>query len=344
MSDHFPPLTALRAFDAAARHMSFARAADELHVTPAALSFQIKSLEEHLGRALFRRLNRAVELTEAGRTLAPGAADGFATLQTAWQAVRRQGNDTSLTVTAGPALTAKWLAPRLYEFARAHPEIDLKFSATLRNMDLERDDVDVAIRFGYGPDDGLYSLPVRKEWLAPVMTPELAAQFPDPESLREAPLIHDDSISFLKPPADWATWFRAAGVDFAPSHGPRFSHADHAIDAAVAGVGVALGRRAMIIKDLSEGRLVAPFKLAIETRGRFRFLCLPGAEKRPQIAAFRDWFVAECTPSTILSGSDNQVGRFLPLFMTWVLVLFFSLASGFGSRVGFLFRRELVFS
>ena len=103
-----------------------------------------------------------MELTEAGRTLAPGTAEGFATLQAAWRAVRRQGDDTSLTVTAGPALTAKWLAPRLYDFARAHPEIDLKFSATLRNMDLERDDVDVAIRFGYGQDDGLYSLPVAR--------------------------------------------------------------------------------------------------------------------------------------------------------------------------------------
>lgn len=301
MSDYLPPLTALRAFDAAARHMSFAKAAAELHVTPAALSFQIKSLEEHLGRPLFRRLNRAVELTEAGQALAPGAAEGFAMLQAAWRTVRRQEDDSSLTVTAGPALTAKWLAPRLYEFARAHPEIDLKFSATLRNMDLERDDVDVAIRFGYGQDDGLYSVPVRKEWLTPVMTPELADQFATPESLKNAPLIHDESISFLKPPCDWPAWFRAAEVEFVPTHGAHFSNADHAIDAAVAGVGVALGRRAMILKDLSEGRLVAPFKLAIETKGRFRFLCLPGAEQRPQIAAFRDWFLSEIEKTAHIS-------------------------------------------
>ncbi|MEX0305793.1 MAG: transcriptional regulator GcvA [Ruegeria sp.] len=301
MTDRLPPLTALRAFDAAARHMSFAKAAEELNVTPAALSFQIKSLEEHLGHPLFRRLNRAVELTEAGRTLAPGTADGFAALQTAWQATRRLQDETSLTVTAGPALTAKWLAPRLYEFARANPGIDLKFSATLRNMDLERDDVDVAIRFGYGPDEGLYSVPVRKEWLTPVMTPELAEQFPTPESLREAPLIHDDSISFLKPRCDWPAWFRAVGLDFTPIHGAHFSNADHAIDAAVAGVGVVLGRRAMILKDLTEGRLVAPFKVALETAGRFRFLCLQGAEKRPQIAAFRDWFISEIEKTAHIS-------------------------------------------
>ncbi len=301
MTDRLPPLTALRAFDAAARNMSFAKAAEELNVTPAALSFQIKSLEEHLGHPVFRRLNRAVELTEAGRTLAPGTADGFAALQAAWQATRRLQDETSLTVTAGPALTAKWLAPRLYEFARANPGIDLKFSATLRNMDLERDDVDVAIRFGYGPDEGLYSVPVRKEWLTPVMTPELAEQFPTPASLRDAPLIHDDSISFLKPRCDWPAWFRAVGLDFTPTHGAHFSNADHAIDAAVAGVGVVLGRRAMILKDLTEGRLVAPFKVALETAGRFRFLCLQGAEKRPQIAAFRDWFISEIEKTAHIS-------------------------------------------
>ncbi len=301
MSDRLPPLTALRAFDAAARHLSFAKAADELNVTPAALSFQIKSLEEHLGQALFRRLNRAVELTEAGKTLAPGAADGFATLQSAWAATRRLQDNSTLTITAGPALTAKWLAPRLYEFARAHPEIDLRFSATLRNLDLERDEVDVAIRFGYGQDDGLYSVPVRPEWLTPVMTPELAEQFPTAESLQGAPLIHDDSIDFLDPPCDWATWFRAVGVNFTPTHGAHFSNADHAIDAAVAGVGVALGRRPMIIKDMMEGRLVTPFKVAIETKARFRFLCLPGAEEKPQIAAFRDWFLAEIEKTAHIS-------------------------------------------
>ena len=301
MSDRLPPLTALRAFDAAARHMSFAQAASELNVTPAALSFQIKSLEEHLGTPLFRRLNRAVELTEAGRTLAPGAAEGFQTLSAAWIATKRLQDNSTLTVTAGPALTAKWLAPRLYDFARAHPEIDLRFSATLRNMDLARDDVDVAIRFGYGLDEDLYSVPIRKEWLTPVMTPELAEQFPTPQSLVEAPLIFDDSIGFLQPPCDWPTWFRAVGIKFTPQHGTHFSNADHAINAAVAGMGVVLGRRPMIIADLQEGRLVAPFKIAIETKARFRFLCLPGAEKRPQIEAFRDWFLAEIEKTAHIS-------------------------------------------
>ncbi len=303
MTERLPPLTALRAFDAAARHMSFAKAANELNVTPAALSFQIKSLEEHLGRPLFRRLNRAVELTEAGRTLVPGAADGFRTLNAAWAATRRLQDTTTLTITAGPALTAKWLAPRLYDFARAHPEIDLRFSATLRNLDLEVDDVDVAIRFGEGTDQGLYSLPVRKEWATPVMTPELAERYPTPQSLTQAPLIFDDSVDFLRPRLDWSAWFRAMGISFAPEHGTHFSNADHAVNAAISGAGVVLARRAMIITDLEEGRLVAPFKTAIETQARFRFLCLEGAEKRPQVAAFRDWFVAEIEKSAHISNA-----------------------------------------
>ncbi|MFC3613088.1 transcriptional regulator GcvA [Lutimaribacter marinistellae] len=301
MSDRLPPLTALRAFEAAARHLSFAKAADELGVTPAALSFQIKSLEEHLGQQVFHRHNRAVTLTEAGRALSPGVTNGFNELQSAWVTAKRLGDNTTLTVTAGPALTAKWLAPRLYEFARAHPEIDLRFSATLRTMDLERDEVDVAIRFGYGQDDGLYSVPVREEWLTPVMTPALAEEYSTPESLIKAPLIHDDSLDFLRPRCDWPAWFRAVGIAHRPEHGTHFSNADHAIDAAVAGMGVALGRRAMIIGDLLEGRLVAPFKTAIQTAARFRFLCLKGAETRPQIAAFRDWFLAETAKTAHIS-------------------------------------------
>ena len=293
MTDRLPPLTALRAFDAAARHMSFAQAAAELNVTPAALSFQIKSLEDHLGQPLFHRLNRAVTLTEAGRALAPGTADGFAMLASAWRSARRLQNNSTLTVTAGPAFTAKWLAPRLYEFAQAHPDIELRFSAGLRIMDFDRDEIDVAIRFGYGPDPGLYAIPLAVEWVMPVMTSELAQKYPTPESLKDAPLLFDDSISFLRPKCDWQTWFRAVGIDFNPTHGVRFSQADHAVDAALAGAGLVLGRRALVIKDLSEGRLVAPFKTAISTKAHFRFLCPEGAENRPQVKAFRDWILQE---------------------------------------------------
>lgn len=293
MPDRLPPLTALRAFEAAARHMSFSKAAEELHVTPAALSYQIKSLEEHLGNALFIRLNRAVELTEAGRALAPGTAEGFQILTNAWRSTRRLQDTTTLNVTAGPAFTAKWMAPRLYEFARAHPEIDLRFSASLRMMDFDRDEIDVAIRFGYGPDLGLWSQQLSSEWFTPVMTPELAERYPTPESLTEAPLIFDESTSFLRPNCDWPTWFRAVGITHTPSHGLHFSGADHAVDAALAGGGVVLGRRAMVIKDIYDGRLVAPYGIALGTKAHFRFLCRLGTENRPQITALRDWMLAE---------------------------------------------------
>ncbi len=293
MSDRLPPLTALRAFDAAARHMSFQKAAEELNVTPAALSFQIKSLEEHLGAPVFRRLNRAVELTEAGKTLAPGCQDGFAALMAGWSAARRLQDVSSLTVTAGPGFTSKWLAPRLFEFAQAHPEVELRFAASLKPMDFDRDQVDVAIRFGYGPDTDAWSLPLAEEWVTPVMTPALADRFPTPEDLRNAVLITDQSIDFLDPAPTWASWFRSVGMDPVEAHGPRFSQTDHAVDAALAGVGVTLGRRALVIKDLMDGRLVAPYKVALSTGARFRFLCRKGTEDKPQIAAFREWIIRE---------------------------------------------------
>ena len=293
MVERLPPLTALRAFDAAARHMSFAKAADELHVTPAALSYQIKALEEHLGSPLFRRLNRAVELTEAGKVLAPGIKDGFQTLTAAWRSTKRLQDNETLNVTAGPAFTAKWLAPRLFKFAQAHPEIELRFSASLRMMDFSRDGIDVAVRFGYGTDDGLFSMPLAEEWVAPVMTPELAMQFPTPESLAKAPLIIDHSVDFLDPPAGWSEWFAAMKVNIGEIHGVQFSQGDHAVDAALAGAGIVLGRRAFVVKEISEGRLVMPFKTALGTGARFRFLCTDGVEDQPKIKAFREWMIAE---------------------------------------------------
>ena len=289
----FRPLTALRAFEAASRLLSFSKAAEELHVTPAALSFQIKSLEQHLGHPLFRRLNRAVALTEAGRALAPGVEDGFATLSSAWRSVQRLVDTSTITVTAGPAFTAKWLAPRLFKFARDFPDIELRFSASLRMMDFDRDDVDVAIRFGYGPDEGLFSVPILEEWATPMVSPELALQINSPADLLDVPLLHQDDIAFLRPPIDWPNWFRAAGVPVPEFHGPRFSQADHAIDAALSGGGAVLGRFTLAAKALREGRLVMPFKLSLTTEANYRFVCPLGLESRDQIRTFLEWILDE---------------------------------------------------
>lgn len=277
--------------------MSFAKAADELFVTPAALSYQIKSLETALGQPLFRRLNRAVELTSAGKALQPGVADGFASLTAAWRNTRRLNDSGVLNVTAGPAFTSKWLAPRLYSFAQAHPEIELRFLATLKLVDFDRDEVDVAIRFGLGDDKEVFSLPLNREWMTPMMAPELAARINAPEDLKDLPLIHDDSISFFKTPADWAAWCRAAGVGMDTTHGARFSQADHALDAAMAGVGVVLGRVSLATRALEAGHLIAPCEVGLVAEAQFRFICPKGTETRPHVAAFKDWVIAEIESS-----------------------------------------------
>lgn len=293
MSERLPPLTALRAFDAAARHMSFAQAAAELNVTPAALSFQIKSLEDHLGVPVFRRLNRAVELTPEGAALQGGVTEGFELITAAWRSARRQAQSNVLTVTAGPAFTAKVLAPRMFDFAQTHPEIDLRFAASLRIFDFQRDDIDVAIRFGSGRDDGLYSRLLIEDWIAPVMTPEMAERYRTPEALLDAPLIFDDSIDFIKPRADWAQWFKANGIATSDLKGAHFSQADHAVDAALAGGGVALARSTVAAGALIDGQLVAPFDIALSTEAQFRLVCPLGHETKPHVAMFADWMDAE---------------------------------------------------
>jgi len=293
MADNLPPLNALRAFEAAGRHLSFARAAEELFVTPAALSLQIKNLEAHLGTPLFHRLNRAVELTKAGRILHPATSDGFETLLRGWQSTKRSIDDTTLTITAGPAFTAKWLAPRMFRFALANPDIELRFSASLKIMDFERDEVDLAVRFGLGVDDGLYSEVVFDEWVTPMMHPKLAQKLTSVDALMTAPLIHDDSLSFLNPKPNWANWFKMAGSGEVRDHGPRFSNSDHAIDAAQEGDGVVLGRASLADRALRDGRLIAPFPLALWAGASYRLVYPLASEQRPALARFSEWVKSE---------------------------------------------------
>ncbi len=294
MPDRLPPLTALRAFEAAARHMSFGRAAEELFVTPAALSYQIKSLEQHFGLPLFRRLNRAVELTEAGKALVPGVAEGFQRLHEAARAVVRLRDSGALTLTAGPGFTAKWLAPRLFGFATAHPEIELRFVATLRIMDFDRDGIDAAIRFGTDVEAGLFAEDLLEDWVTPVCTPEVAATLKRPEDLAGRVLIHDESLEVFGGAPGWADWFAAAGIGERPQGGgPRFTQADHAVDAAMFGAGIVLGRGSLVERDITSGRLVAPFPLALGTEPRYRFVCPAGQEDTRRIATLRAWLKAE---------------------------------------------------
>lgn len=293
MVERLPPLTALRAFDAAARHMSFAKAAEELNVTPAALSFQIKSLEEHLGHALFHRLNRAVELTDSGKALAPGAADGFVTLAKAWSDARRLHDVRTLTVTAGPAFTSKWLAPRLFQFAQNNPDIDLRFSASLKLVDFNVDEVDLAIRFGQSDDGDMFHQDIIDEWVTPMVAPALADQINTPEDLLAIPLLHQDDTAFLRPKVDWDAWFAAAGIKAPTTAGTHFSQADHTVNAALSGAGSMLGRISLTERHLAEGRLVMPFDLSLWSNAKYRFVCPKGTETRPQVQRFMSWVMEE---------------------------------------------------
>lgn len=298
-SERLPPLTALRAFDAAARHMSFAKAAEELYVTPAALSYQIKSLETDLGVQLFRRLNRAVELTEAGRLLAPGVSDGFRALKAAVKNVGRMREGRGLVLTAGPAFTAKWLAPRIYRFVERRPDIEVRLVASLKKMDFERDEVDAAIRFSrLDEEPGCYVETLVHELLSPVCAPEMAGKLKSPEDLSGVPLLHDDSLSLMQRPPNWGDWLKAAGVEMNWRRGATFSNADHALAAAAAGGGIALGRLSLIAADLRAGKLVAPFDIAIDTGAHFNFVCPAGMETRPEYAALLEWLRDE------LAGED----------------------------------------
>ena len=293
MPDRLPPLTALRAFEAAARHMSFAKAAGELFVTPAALSYQIKQLEEHLEVPLFHRLNRAVELTEAGRALQPGVAEGFGALRQAVKQVAKLRNQNELTITAGPAFTAKWLAPRFFRFADAHPELELRFVATLRAMDFYRDGVDAAVRFGAVPPADQYSEILAEEWMTPVCAPSVAEQVLAAGRPDAAQLLHDESLRMFDPAPDWRRWSELTGMDLDWTHGAHFSNADHVIDVALEGGGVALGRIVLCQRYLESGRLVAPYSTAMWAGGQFRFVCPQGEEVNPRICTLLSWLREE---------------------------------------------------
>lgn len=305
MADPPPPLTALRAFEAAARHMSFAKAADELSVTPAALSFQIKTLEERLGAPLFLRLNRAVELTDAGRALKPDTEVGFDALRRGWAAARRRLETNRVTVTAGPGFTSKWLAPRIGKFMTEHPTLELMFAASLSIADFDRDGVDLAIRFGAGADEGLFSERLFEEWVTPMMRPDIAAALSSPRDLLDHTLIIDDSMAFLPNPLSWRDWLTLAGVEGTPRIGPRFSQADHAVDMALRGNGIVLGRHAIAETSLKDGSLVAPFALSIRTGTYFRLVCPLGQQDRPNIKMFRDW-IREEAAATLADERDRE--------------------------------------
>lgn len=302
-SRRLPPLNALRAFEAAARLQSFSRAAEELHVTPAAVSHQVKALEESLGVQLFKRLPNGLQLTRAGRSCLPKLREGFDRLAEAMAQLLSEHAPGTLWVEAAPTFATKWLAPRLHRFAAAHPGLDVQIHASTRLIDASPDaaaeawsNADVSIRFGGGNYAELRTEKLLEVSVTPMCgTRLLEGERPlrEPADLREHVLIHDNIGADDGRPL-WQVWLEGAGVENVDlARGLRFNHAVLALEAAADGLGVALGMPQIAAFDLASGRLVAPFAFRLPLAAAY-YVATPGDRRdRPEVAAFRDWILGE---------------------------------------------------
>jgi len=294
-----PPLSSLRAFEAAARHMSFTRAADELNVTPAAVSQQIRNLEDWLGTPLFRRLTRALRLTEAAQSVLPQLSEAFDQLADVVAKLEADADSPVLIVSAAPTFATKWLVPRLQHFNDAYPDINVRIDASLGVVgDFDRDGVHVAVRLGGGDYPGMRADKLVDEDVAPACAPALLdATHPHPlrtpDDLRHHRLIHVDWGPVLDPPT-WKTWLDTSGDDGVDADkGPVFSVEDLAISAALAGQGVVLVSTLAAQDDLATGRLVRPFDIVIPSNSAFWVVAPERTADRPKVAAFREWLFDE---------------------------------------------------
>ncbi len=300
MQKPVPPLNALRAFEAAARHLSLTRAAQELHVTAGALSHQIRALEELLGVKLFERRVRSIALTPSGKLLYPGLQTGFARIAEAVAGLGLAGDSRVLVISTAPGFTAKWLAPRLYRFAAAHPEIDVRVSSSFGYANFASDGVDAAVRnlpSGFAPDPALVIEKLIDLTYVPVCSPRLIERhgpFAGPDAFTRVPLIHDDTLVNRPCAPTWADWFQQAGLEGADlGRGLRFNSSDHALDAAGEGAGVLLAHDLLAYDDLRTGRLIIPVQVALRTGRAYYFACPRSRSKRADVQAFRTWMKEE---------------------------------------------------
>jgi len=291
MTARLPSLNGLRAFEAAARHLSFTLAASELNVTQTAISHQIRRLEEELGIRLFIRQNRALALTPEARDYLPGIRAAFNDLRLATDRLLRKDEDKVLTVSTIASLAAKWLLPRLTDFQESHPGIDVRITTSTNLVDFQRDNVDAAIRYGRGQWPG-----VRADWLMadelfPVCSPSLLRgdkSLRTPEDLRDHVLLHTNNSD------DWRLWLTAAGLSTGISRQPgiTFDMTLMTVQAAIDGMGVAMGRTSYVQDDIAKGRLVVPFKIALPADAGFYLVSPEGRREAPKLAAFRQWMIA----------------------------------------------------
>jgi len=293
MPRQLPPLNAVRVFEAAARHLSFTRAAQELNVTQAAVSHQIKSLEGHLGFRLFRRTGRALMLTDEGQVLFPGVRDSLDALQSAFRLVLDEdgaGSSGVLTVTTLPSFATRWLVPRLKQFRAQQPDIDVRLSTSQDLSDLMMEGIDVGVRYGMGSWPGMEAWWLMEEDVFPVCAPSLLSEGPPltkPQDLANHTLLQDSGI-------DWRIWLDVAGTTLEhPDRGPGFLDSAHALHAALDGQGVWLGRSVLVRDELNAGRLVKPFDISIPSAYAYWIVCPKADVNRTKVRLFRDWLLAE---------------------------------------------------
>jgi LysR family transcriptional regulator, glycine cleavage system transcriptional activator len=296
MSQQLPPLTTLRSFEASARLLSFSKAADELHVTHGAVSRAVRHLEDHMGVKLFKRSVRAVNLTATGVAYAASVRDVLGRLATATAVIMDQQSMGVLNISTLDSFAAKWLIPRLFRFRQAHGDIDVRLSTSEKLADFVNDGIDIAIRYGSGRYPGVKAELLMREEVFPVCSPMLlkgAHPLKSAADLKQHTLIHD---SFE---IDWAMWLKTAGVEGVdPYRGPRFQSSDHAVQAAVQGEGVVLGRSTLVVDDLKAGRLVKPFSVSLPADLAYYVAYPTQTAQRPKVRAFRDWLFEEVSLST----------------------------------------------
>ena len=296
MARPHPPLNALKAFESAGRHLSFTKAAAELNVTPAAISHQVKALEELLEVPLFRRLTRALRLSDAGQAALPTLSQGFDKLAQGVEQMRAHCESGVLTISVSPSFSAMWLVPRLEHFRSRHPDIEIRIDGTDRRVDLARDDADVAVRYGPGGYNGVRVDCLFSQVNTPVCSPALlSCEHPlrQPDDLRHHTLLH---VDWKDAEASWRMWLLAAGLhDIDPTRGPHFSMENMAVQAALDGHGVALIGDMLVADELAAGRLVRPFDPSLSTPLTFSYYLLSAKDsaEQPKVAAFRDWLLEE---------------------------------------------------
>jgi LysR family glycine cleavage system transcriptional activator len=306
LTRRLPPLNALRAFEAGARHLSFTKAAEELNVTQAAVSHQVKLLERDLAVTLFRRMTRKLALTAEGRRLIGPVGEALDSLAEVAEALRAGAGGRTLTLSLTPSFGAQWLSQRIGRFWTAHPEIDLRLQHSIHLVDFARDEVDAAVRWGNGVWPGVEAVFLMRAGIVPVCSPALCEGPPAlnrPDDLRHHTLLHERDY------VEWAQWLAVAGARRVEARrGPIIDNSTVVLQAAIDGQGVALTSENIVRADLDAGRLVKPFDVDLDADNAYYLVAPPKAFERPSVQAFRDFLLAELEAEAARAGARPAGG------------------------------------